>query len=259
MRKDGIGDLSCSLPIGPDGAPIFVRLHMTAKPHRAGVVLGNMLAKLSFTPASSDLSTPMLAGFPKDHAALLWGASKFLDAVEDADIAVVGTKVASVKESIKKKFDKTYAKKKEAELKGAKAPPNDHENKLMKEMLAVEYKGKASPATLAIVAQVMSNHGVVGVHGDTFTLCSDPERAKYARKVANANLDNENKVMAALRMYERIASKDKASGESLSTVLAIAGISAGLPIEVGKKVEKEKVDVKAIAKECAKLNEVTTK
>jgi hypothetical protein len=124
----------------------------------------------------------------------------------------------------------------------------------MKDACAAEYPAKGSLFALAVMAQAMSGHGIVGMHGDMITLSSDPDYGKYAARMSRATLSNANKVTAVVRMYERLAEKDKVSGMSLPTVLAIAGIASGLPILVGKKILAEKaVKGDAIAKEIAKI------
>lgn len=256
MRKDGIEDFVVRCPIGSDGAPVAVRAHLTAKSHRVGVVLGNLLAKISFQPAVGDLSTPYLLDLPRDKEVLLWTAQKFLESLSKADVALIGGKVASVKESVKTKFDKAFAKATSPDLKGAKAPASDPDHKLMKEALAFEYKAKLSPSALVVAAQAMSGHGVVGYHGDSLTLCTDPHCAKYAWKASNATLSNLNKSAGTVRLYERIAAKDKASGMSLQTALSIAGIACGLPVEVGRKLLSEKeIKGESVANELAKMVE----
>jgi hypothetical protein len=257
MRKEGINDISAMHSISSDGAPTSIRVVMTAKPHRAGVMLGNLMTKVFFSPAVGDLTTPLLAGFPRDKPILLWAAQKFLEALPSAQICIIGSKGASVKESFKAKFDKAYAKKKDPDLSGGKAPSitgEDAEKVLMKDSCAVEYATKGAPVSLAIMAQAMSGYGIVGMHGDTITLSADPDYGKYAVRMSKATLTNANKVSAVVRMYERLAEKDKVSGASFPTIMAIAGISSGLPIAVGKKIlASGPVKAAAIATEISKI------
>jgi hypothetical protein len=106
MGKDGVCAIEVRHNTASDGAPTNVRVELTAKSHKVGQVLGNLLSKAQFTPPAADLHTPILACFPRDVGVLHWVAQKFYETLNNhARIALVGGKRTSIKSVVKEKFE----------------------------------------------------------------------------------------------------------------------------------------------------------
>ena len=243
MRKDGIDCVSVTHSIGTDGAPISSRVMLNAKPHRAGTVLGNLLAKVYFAPTASDLTAPLLAEFRRDKAMLMWAGKKFLEALSLSTICVIGSKKGSVKASFVTKFNKVFAKAPKIEMENGPSPtmkPEEIEAMLVKGNIAAEYETKGEPlGVAAIVAQVASGYGVVGIQDSIIALSTEPELTKYAARKCRSVLESASKVIAIVRMYERLAERDKLNAKPMQVILAIVGVASGLPMAVGKKILSE--------------------
>jgi len=234
MGKDGIENIEAHHNIISDGAPTVVRVQFSAKPHKVGGVAAAILAKCQFTPSASDMSKPFLAPFPRDLSVLYWAAQRFYESIKSAaSICIIGGKKASVKDTIEEKFATKYSKKySPPDLKGATAPKG--EGVTMPDMFAFEFP--VSPATATVMAHVMSGHGIVWVDGGKIGLTIEPDYMRYAKRVVSSILSNPNRASMTLSWYERQAKRDPVNGNSLPTVLAMAGVACGLPASFATQI-----------------------
>lgn len=230
MGKDGVEEVCATHDIGTDGAPTVVRIHFTAKPHKVGGVLANLLARMQFDPPSSDLSSLLLCDFPKDIDVLRGAAKDFYTALQTkAEVALIGGKKSSVRLDVERKFEDKYKKVFNDPKLGKTAAPAKGSVLLAHDMHAFEVKA-ASPAAAVVIAQSLSSHGVVSQESKAVHLTTEPFPAYYAHRVCGNALTNTHRVSALLDYYQKQSERDAVNNNDVGTVLAIAGITCGLLI-----------------------------
>jgi len=252
MGKDGVECIEAYHDVASDGAPTNLRISLTAKSFKIGAVLANVLAKMQFEPPVSDLSSPLLCLFPRDDQVLRTIASKFCDALLHASIAMVGGKKASFRDDIEKKFAAKYAKNYGKPNFGkAAAAASASAVQLMPEMHAFKMDiGANHQAAAVIIAHIFSHFGTVGEVGNAITLTMEKEGAYYAHRMTANALSNISRVTGMLVWYSNKASRDKLNDASFATVLCIAGIACGLPIDRMIEILSAKtLDIPSIAKQ----------
>jgi len=228
MTKDGIEEVAVDVDVDADGSSKHVRLRLTAKPHKAGSVLGGFLAKMQFDPPASDLNSPMLSSFPKDDKILTGIAKSFYASIKSCTIAIIGGKKTSVKSTFPEKFNGKYAK---CLAKIALGKTADPEAGIVNKE-AHHFKVKVTnPGASVLVAHVSSHFSSIWVSGGGIIAGGEPEVGKYAKRFTTNAIGSESRMAMILHWYERAAEKDPLGGKSLTNALAIGGIQCGLPIE----------------------------
>jgi len=244
MLKDGIDDLTVYSSLGPDKAPISIRVTLTAKAHRVGPVLAMVIGKLFFTPPVGDLRTPPLYGFPRDRGVLMWAAKEFYSScISNMRIAIIGGKAKSAKKSLVTRFNAQFPKKyREPKLTGITTPKSS-EIKPLEEAYSLCYDVSklSSLASLVLLAQSASSQGDIALQGSKLVITddNDTQLVAYKKRMIKKSLLSTSKTTRSLKMYHRLSLTDKMGGKSISTILAIAGICSGLNIATGVKIFKQ--------------------
>jgi hypothetical protein len=241
----------------------MIRIHLTSKPHKVGGTLGKLLSRLQFNPPSTALSTPFLHDLPRDGSALQTVASKFCAALNGKGmVAIVGGKKTSIKPNFAEKFSKAFTTayrdpEFEKEVKDTGTIPLDPSI----HAFTVECH---SPAASVMVAQVLSHYGVVSQYGKEVSLTIDEGCGRYSRMMSIHALMNEHRTEHVINGYTVLAKRDVVGGKSLGGILAVAGISCGLPIaSMLPLLSDPSIKPSALAKEvataAAKLKEMKPK
>ena len=268
MLADGVEEISACYASAP--SPTAVRIYFTAKPHKAAQLLAKLMARLQIAPPASDLSSPSLAIFPRDINILHAAASRFYDALtHHAAIAVIGGKRAAIRGDFIDKLVATYDKRYKqpalsrstaasasASAASASAAASAAASTDYSFSLDLSSAAKGGPsiatATAVVVAHIVSGWGSIWMIGGKIALTTDLSCAQWVHRTAAAALSSMSRASALLAWYERQAAKDKLNGQSLGTVLAVAGICTGLPIAAMQPALLVKtMDIPLIAKAVA--------
>lgn len=248
--KDGIDSIEAKHNIASDGAPTNLRIQLTVKPHKLGTVLASFLSRLQFEPPSSDLSSSLLCGFPKDIAVLHGVAQHFYDELNNrATIAIIGGKKASIKGSIAEKFEKKFEKAYKKPNLGKTSQANQVE--LMPYSFSAKLRSINTFASV-IVAHALSHYGTVCDAGNAIELTTDPDYVYYAHKMSANILSSINRASLMLSWYQKESIKDEVNGKSIGTIFAIAAIAVGLRITTAiELLPISTLNIPAVAKDVA--------